>query len=290
LKEGKIIMELGNLVTTSSKLLNRRTQTTAKAESEATGNAAQLPLPLIERKHADTVIRQRAKDGYVNATAMCKAAGRPWSRYWEARPSKEFATALSTDLDIPITELIQSVSGGIPETQGTWVHPQVAIHLAQWLSPQFAVQLTQWVFEWISGGPKIVERLPYHLRRYVANMTAIPRTHFSMLQELTYGLIAPMEAQGYTLPENMVPDISQGRMFSQWLRDQGIDPAKFPTYRHRYEDGRVVDARLYPNSLLGPFREHFNNVWLPQRCKAYFEKRDPQALAYLPALLPKPAE
>ena len=80
------------------------------------------------------------------------------------------------------------------------------------------------MFEWISGGPKVVERLPYHLRRYVANMTAIPRTHFSMLQELTYGLIAPMEAQGYTLPENMVPDISEGRMFSKWLRDKGIDP------------------------------------------------------------------
>src|SRR5690349_709138 len=104
------IMKSSNPVTTSSQPSLRRDQTTPKAE--ATGTAAQLPLPLIERKHADTVIRQRAKDGYVNATAMCKAAGRPWSRYWEARPSKEFATALSTDLDIPISELIQSVSGG----------------------------------------------------------------------------------------------------------------------------------------------------------------------------------
>ena len=79
-------------------------------------------------------------------------------------------------------------------------------------------------------------------------MAVIPRTHFSMLQELTYTLIAPMEAQGYTLPERMIPDISEGRMFSKWLRDEkGIDPATFPTYKHKYEDGRVVDARLYPN-------------------------------------------
>jgi KilA-N domain len=250
----------------------------------------QLPLPLIQRKHANTLITQRAKDGYINATAMCKAANRPWSRYWDVKASKDFADALSADVGIPISELIQSVSGGVPELQGTWVHPQVAIHLAQWLSPQFAVQVTTWVFEWISGGPKIVERLPYHLRRYVANMTAIPRTHFSMLQELTYGLIAPMEAQGYTLPERMVPDISEGRMFSKWLRDHGVDPSKFPTYLHRYEDGRVVEARLYPNSLLADFRAHFHEVWLPTRCKAYFRERDLTALKYLPALLPKPSK
>lgn len=251
----------------------------------AINDESQLALPLIARKHADTLISQRAKDGYINATAMCVAANRPWSRYWEARVARDFAGALSADLGIPISELIQSIKGGNPALQGTWVHPQVAIHLAQWLSPQFAVQVTQWVFEWISGGPKVVERLPYHLRRYVANMSLVPRTHFSILQELTYSLIAPMEAQGYTLPERLVPDISEGRMFSQWLRGRGVDPGTFPTYKHRYEDGRVVDARLYPNTLLADFRAHFHEVWLPTRCEAYFAQRDRQALRYLPRLL-----
>ena len=250
----------------------------------------QLPLPLIEAEYANTLISQRAKDGYINATAMCKAANRQFKHYNENAATKAFVTELSTEAGIPTTELVQSVSGGVPELQGTWVHPQVAIHLAQWLSPRFAVQVTQWVFEWISGGPKIVERLPYHLRRYVANMTAIPRTHFSILQELTYGLIAPMEARGYTLPEYMVPDISEGRMFSKWLRERGIDPSKFPTYKHRYEDGRVVDARLYPNELIADFRKHLHDVWLPTRSESYFAERDPKALPYLTALLPPRVE
>lgn len=78
-------------------------------------------------------------------------------------------------------------------------------------------------------------------------------------------------------------------MFSRWLREEkGIEPKSFPTYRHQYEDGRVVDAWLYPNSLLAEFRDHFHNVWLPTRCHAYFAERDPQALTYLPALLPAP--
>ena len=251
----------------------------------------QFELPLITHEAGGEIVPQRAKDGYIDATAMCQAAGKSFNDYFRIGPTKAFLAELEADTGLPVTELIQSVRGGIPQLQGTWVHPFVAINLGQWLSPAFAVQVSRWVTEWIAGGPEIVERLPYHLRRYVANMTAIPRTHFSMLQELTYGLIAPMEAQGYTLPENMVPDISEGRMFSRWLReDKGLDPSTFPTYKHKYEDGRVVDARLYPNALLADFREHFQTVWLPGRAEDYFAERDAKALPYLPALLPPPED
>ena len=246
----------------------------------------QLRLPLIEHEHRGVLVPQRAKDGYVNATAMCKAAGKNWADYNRIGPTKAFFAELSSEMGLPITELIQSVSGGFPSLQGTWVHPYIAINLGQWLSPQFSVAVSRWVTDWIAGGPQIVERMPYHLRRYVANMSGVPRTHFSILQELTYGLIAPMEAQGYTLPDSMIPDISEGKMFATWLRkEKGLDPTTFPTYSHRYEDGRVVQARLYPNSLLAEFRSHFQTVWLPQRCHGYFEERDPKALPYLPALI-----
>ena len=40
--------------------------------------ATQIPLPFIEHEHKGVSIPQRAKDGYVNATAMCKAAGKIW--------------------------------------------------------------------------------------------------------------------------------------------------------------------------------------------------------------------
>ena len=48
--------------------------------------------------------------------------------------------------------LIQPLKGGVaPKQQGTWVHPKVAINLAQWLSPQFAVQVSTRVFDWMEG-------------------------------------------------------------------------------------------------------------------------------------------
>ena len=107
---------------------------------------------LIPREIDGAVISQRMDDGYVNATAMCKAAGKRWNNYWQNDTSQSFAGELAIVTGIPVTEVIQSVRGGLPEFQGTWVHPQMAIHLAQWLSPRFAVQVSQWVYDWMTQG------------------------------------------------------------------------------------------------------------------------------------------
>jgi hypothetical protein len=62
-----------------------------------------------------------------------------------------------------------------------------------------------------SAPASVADAVPYHLRRYVANQPNVPVGHFSVLTEMTQMLIAPMEIMGYTLPENMLPDISQGK-------------------------------------------------------------------------------
>ncbi len=250
----------------------------------------QQHFDLIPHKAEGTIIYQRPTDGYINATAMCQAAGRPWSRYWETTQSRDFAKELSSNLGISISELIQSVKGGDPTLQGTWVHPQVAIHLAQWCSVKFAVQVSQWVYDWMSGnGEPAKAELPYHIRRYTANQGNVPTGHFSILTEMTMALIGPMEIMGYTLPEQMVPDISHGRMFCKWLRDKhGVDTDALPTYWHVYEDGRRVQAKAYPEGLLAAWRKHFREEWLPNRAVDYFKGRDSAALAFLPKLLPKP--
>ncbi len=79
-----------------------------------------------------------------------------------------------------------------------------------------------------------------------------------MLNEITLNLIAPLEEAGYTLPENLVPDASEGRIFCGWLRKhRGVEPKEFPTYDHEYPDGRVYPAKLYPVEFLEDFRKHF---------------------------------
>ncbi len=248
----------------------------------------QYSLSLINHKVENSVIDQRAADGYINATAMCKAAGKLFGHYNETVSTKAFLAELSSDIGITISELVQVIKGGEPHLQGTWVHPQVAINLAQWLSPKFAVQVSKWVYEWMSGKgqPKAKPNLPYHLRRHMLNFGRVPPTHFSILHEMTNTLIAPLEAQGYTLPEKMMPDISQGKMFAKFAREKlGIDTNALPTYAHEFEDGRSVEAKLYPVQCLGAFREYIVNIWMPQRAAGYFQERDPSALPALDRML-----
>jgi hypothetical protein len=178
---------------------------------------------------------------------------------------------------------------GYRATKGTWVHPQVAINLGQWLSPKFAVQVSKWVYDWIStGAVSGPARLPFHVRRYVMNQKNVPPGHFSVLSEITLALIGPMEAEGYTLPEKLWPDISQGLIFARWLREKkGINTDEMPTYKHEFEDGRPpILAKAYPNELLPYFRQHFAEIWLRYRAVKYFREREAEALEYLPKVLP----
>lgn len=246
----------------------------------------QLMFSIIPHDFDGNLIHQRAVDGYVNATAMCKAVGKQFNDYRRLKSTDEFLKELSSVTGIPVTALVASFQGGNPQTQGTWVHPDVAINLGQWCSPKFAVAVSRWVRDWMAG--KFTKgTLPYHVERYMANRSEIPHTHFSMLNEMMFGFVGQMEKDGYTLPERLVPDISMGRMFCKWLREEkGIDTDDLPTYKHKYQDGRVVDAKLYPNSVLADFRQHFHEVWLPKNAVKYFESKDPKALPFLQKLLP----
>jgi hypothetical protein len=81
----------------------------------------QYELDLISHRVDGQLIEQRKIDGYINATAMCKVAGKLFADYARLSTTRAFVIALSSDMGIPISELIQSVKGGGPTIQGTWV-------------------------------------------------------------------------------------------------------------------------------------------------------------------------
>lgn len=98
----------------------------------------------ITRSWNNTPISRRA-DGYVNATAMCKANGKRWSDFRESDRCNEYLEALETKTGISVFGLVQSKRGGLDA--GTWVHPDVATELARWISPAFSVFVNQWFRE-----------------------------------------------------------------------------------------------------------------------------------------------
>jgi hypothetical protein len=101
--------------------------------------------PLDVRAWNGTPISRRTTDGYVNATAMCKANGKQWNDYWRTDRATAYREALCTETGIPVSSLCLSLKGG--SYQGTWVHPQVAVDLARWISAPFAVWMDSWFID-----------------------------------------------------------------------------------------------------------------------------------------------
>jgi len=122
----------------------------------------------------------------------------------------------------------------------------------------------------------------------MANMPNVPYGYFSMLNEITLHLIAPLEQLGYSVTSDRVPDISMGKIFSSYLRENNYPVDSYPTYRHYYEDGRCVDAKAYPNELIGIVRKFFVEEWLANRAEKYFKEKEPNALPYLRKMLMLP--
>ena len=100
-----------------------------------------MPHDLVSRAWNGTPISRRTTDGYVNATAMCKANGKRWTKYRESDRANAYLEALSTEARISVHALIESRAGGVDGGE-TWVHPQVAVDLARWISAPFAVGVT----------------------------------------------------------------------------------------------------------------------------------------------------
>ena len=125
---------------------------------------------IITHQINDAAIFQRESDGFFNATAMCRSADKKISHYRGNENTKEFLEALSHDAGIPASKLIEVVRGR-GKAQGTWVNPNVAIHLAQWLNPDFAVGVTKLVMAWMNGGKvaslPVVAALPDTSDRHV---------------------------------------------------------------------------------------------------------------------------
>jgi hypothetical protein len=97
------------------------------------------------------IIENREEDNYINVTNLCKAGKKQFKHWNELERTKAFLQVLSSSVGITTDELIKYSSGPIHERH-TWVHPQVAINIAQWISPHFDVKVSSWVYEVMMTG------------------------------------------------------------------------------------------------------------------------------------------
>ena len=100
----------------------------------------------------DIVISSRYEDNYVNATQLCQAGNKKFNDWFRLDIVKELINVLESETGIPASELLDIIKGGDYTKQGSWVHPDLAIQLAQWISPKFALQVSKWIRTLFSNG------------------------------------------------------------------------------------------------------------------------------------------
>jgi hypothetical protein len=236
----------------------------------------QFQLELIPHTYQGQVVRLRSRDGYVNATAMCKAAGKFWADYHRQISTKEFVAELSAEVGIPTTELIQSVTGGVPALQGTWIHPQVAIHLAQWLSAQFAVRVTAWIYDWMNGLSPASMAWQIFQERISLVYDNVPEGHFCVFKE-TSDLYATMISNGAPMGAQMILDISIGLHWGMcWTAERFNERfgdrrtyAHFYPVRYPQSKSNPQQAACYPDAALPEFRRWMREDYIPNKLPAY---------------------
>jgi hypothetical protein len=111
------------------------------------------PAQIEAREWNGHPIQRRQMDGYVNATAMCKANGKHLPHYLANGRTTEYLQALSGSVGIPTDLLKVSIGTGPNHLRGTWIHPRLAVDLARWISPAFAVWMDGWFLEQFQPAP-----------------------------------------------------------------------------------------------------------------------------------------
>lgn len=137
-------------------------------------------------------IESRESDHFINATQLCKAGGKKFNDWYKTGPTKELikelektllneqelqnntefltslqvASAISNEIQNEASssevtpnptslKLVDIKNGG--KYRGSWIHPDLAVQLAQWISPVFSIQVSRWVRELITTGSVSVD-------------------------------------------------------------------------------------------------------------------------------------
>ncbi len=130
-------------------------------------------IPMVSRNVNGIFVEQRQTDGFINGTAMCIAHDRRINTWFRTKDTLELFVALAVELgskikcsDLSTLDVARLSAAKYAETfpglvvarlgspdngGGAWLHPDLAIQLAQWCNKPFAIQVSRWVREWMTS-------------------------------------------------------------------------------------------------------------------------------------------
>lgn len=89
------------------------------------------------------------KNGYINASKFCKDANKKYNNWANNKKSNKLISTLKKLLNDNV-DPIKKIITGDNLTRGTYVHPELIIHIAAWCSAEYALQVSKIVIEYHS--------------------------------------------------------------------------------------------------------------------------------------------
>ncbi len=114
------------------------------------------PIQTLKLNNIDII--SRCEDNYINATQLCQAGGKQFADWYLLESTKKLINEAEINMKINISQLIdikKENDNGC--SQEIWIHPDLAIQLAQWFSVQFALQVSKWIRTLSTGDIQLLE-------------------------------------------------------------------------------------------------------------------------------------
>ncbi len=128
-------------------------------KSKSDENTVIIPKKIQSTLSINNVdIISRMEDNYINATQLCQAGNKQFNDWFRLNSTKQLINEAESETGIPVSQLIDIKKGNTNKyNQGTWIHPDLAIQLAQWISSKFALQVSKWIRTLFTDGNVSIE-------------------------------------------------------------------------------------------------------------------------------------
>jgi hypothetical protein len=168
---------------TKEKMVNIINEHLKEKQKEESKSRQPVKAPDLELNGMMMVCRE---DGYVNATNLCKAGGKIFSKWYRLESTKELIDVLKSQCPDVGIEFIESKKGG--NHSGSWIHPDLAVQLAQWISPMFSLKVSKWVRELALTGSVSLreEKTSTELLQLQKDYMKLEKNHGKLLERRQY--------------------------------------------------------------------------------------------------------
>jgi hypothetical protein len=142
------------------------------------------------------------EDGFISATEMCKIKNKKFNDWHKTESTKDLIKTLEEDLyeqntksnifdlvsNTHISNEIKVVDikkGG--NNSGTWIHPDLAVQLAQWLDKKFAIRVSRFIREYTATGQILKKvKTDKELLELEKEHKKLQKKHNSLLSKRSY--------------------------------------------------------------------------------------------------------